>query len=213
LLDEEERGHLERSLRLRPGEAVILADGRGRQRTGRWQGAGRIEPDGETRYQPPLSPSVIVALALVKGDRTEWAIQKLTEAGVDRIVPMVTERTVVRWSPERAAKAAERFRAVARAAAAQSRRAWLPDIDPVRSFAQVVAAAGAAGVRAEQGGERPRLDRTWVLVGPEGGWSPAEEACGLPTMGLGTTVLRAETAAVAAGVLLCALRGGLVQPA
>ena len=212
-LDDEDVAHLERVLRLRPGEAVRLADGAGAWRGARWAGAGRVEVVGSVTHEPELAPAVTIALAVVKGDRTEWAIQKLTEAGVDRIVPMLTDRSVVRWSPERAQRAVERFRAVARSAAAQSRRARLPAIDTLRSFPQAVAAAGAAGARADRGGGPPSLERPWVLVGPEGGWSATEAACGLPVMGLGPTTLRAETAAVASGILLCALRNGLVHPA
>jgi 16S rRNA (uracil1498-N3)-methyltransferase len=212
-LEAPDRTHLERSLRLRPGEWVRLADGQGSHRVARWQGGGQLEVVGDIHYEAGLSPPITVALALVKGDRTDWAVQKLTEAGVDRIVPMVTDRTVVRWAPERAERALERLRSVARSAAAQSRRVRVPVVDPVRPFRQVVEAAGTAGVRADLGGGPPSLERSWVLVGPEGGWSAAEQECGLPVLSLGSTVLRAETAAMAAGVLLCALRAGLVQPA
>jgi len=212
-LDAEDVAHLERVLRLRPGEAVRVADGAGAWRQARWVGGGRVEASGPLNHEPELLPAVTVALAVVKGDRTEWAVQKLTEAGVDRIVPLLTDRSVVRWSPERARRAVERLRAVARSAAAQSRRARLPEVDALCSFPQAVAAAGTAGVRADLGGGPPSLERPWVLVGPEGGWSPAEAACDLPVMGLGPTTLRAETAAVASGILLCALRNGLVDPA
>jgi 16S rRNA (uracil1498-N3)-methyltransferase len=211
VLDDEDRSHLERSLRLRPGEWVRLADGQGGYRTARWQGGGQVEAAGEIHHEPQLSPSVTVALALVKGDRTEWAVQKLTEVGVDRIVPMVTDRTVVRWAPERAERATERLRSVVRSAAAQSRRSRLPAVDALKTFRHVVEAAGAAGVRADFGGAPPSLQHSWVLIGPEGGWSPEEADSGLPVMALGSTVLRAETAAVASGILLCALRAGLVR--
>ena len=90
----------------------------------------------------------------------------------------------------------------------QSRRTRLPDVTGVLPFAEV-AVAGAA--LAEVGGEAPSLERPFVLVGPEGGWDRTELASALPLVGLGPNVLRAETAAVAAGVLLCALRSGLVQ--
>ena len=92
----------------------------------------------------------------------------------------------------------------------QSRRAWLPVVDAVTPFSAVAAEAGAA--LAHPGGGPPALDRPVVLVGPEGGWDERELATGLPLVGLGPSVLRAETAAVVAGALLCALRAGVVSP-
>ena len=146
----------------------------------------------------------------MKGDRPEWTVQKLTEAGVDHIVPMTTARTVVRWDASRALHQVSRLRSVARAAAMQSRRVWLPVVAEVQPFS-VVAAAGAAV--AQMGGLPPSLSYSTILVGPEGGWDDAELALGLPLVGLGPTVLRAETASLAAGLLLCALRAGTVGPA
>jgi 16S rRNA (uracil1498-N3)-methyltransferase len=118
---------------------------------------------------------------------------------------------VVRWDAERAARQGERLRTVAREAAAQSRRAWLPEVADLSTFAEVAALPGA--VLAERTGPAPTLDRPVILVGPEGGWSPTELAAGLPLVGLGPHVLRAETAAVAAGLLLAGLRAGLIRPA
>jgi 16S rRNA (uracil1498-N3)-methyltransferase len=138
-------------------------------------------------------------------------VQKLTEAGVDRIVPFLAERSVVRWDRERAARQAERQRAVARAAAAQSRRVWLPEVEQLTTFESVATLPGA--VQAERTGPAPTLDRPVILVGPEGGWSEAELGAGLRLVGLGPHVLRAETAAVAAGLLLAGLRSGLIRPA
>jgi 16S rRNA (uracil1498-N3)-methyltransferase len=151
-----------------------------------------------------------VAFALVKGDKPELAVQKLTELGVDRIVPFVAARSVVRWDGERAAKAQVRLAAVARAAAAQSHRPRLPVVEPLADLADLARRPGAA--RADRGGAPPSLEHPTVLVGPEGGWAPEERALGLPTVALGPTVLRAETASVTAGALLTALRAGLVGP-
>jgi RsmE family RNA methyltransferase len=103
------------------------------------------------------------------------------------------------------------LRAVARAAAMQSRRVRLPQVDEVTEFASLVADAGSAAALAQPGGDPISLARPTVLVGPEGGFSEAEAACGLPAVDLGPGVLRAETAALAAGILLCALRVGLVS--
>ena len=106
--------------------------------------------------EPAADPPVTVAFAPPKGDRPEWAVQKLTELGVDRIVPLVAARSVVRWTGDRAAAPVERLRRVAREAAMQSRRAWLPVVEEPSSFAAVAARPGAA--LAVAGGDPPSLD-------------------------------------------------------
>lgn len=189
-----------------------MADGAGGWRLCTWTGDtdGGLEPAGGVAYEPRPEPSVTVGFALLKGDRPEWVVQKLTEVGVDRIVPFVAARTVVRWDGDRAVRHLDRLRRVAREAAMQARRTWLPEVADVVGFAAVASSPGVA--LAEPGGPPPSLDRPVVLVGPEGGWAPEELDRGLPTATLGPTVLRAETAAVAAGVLLCGLRAGVVVP-
>lgn len=215
-----DRHHLERVLRLRPGDDVSASDG-----AGGWRlctlasgpsglrgpnGGLSLEAAGETvRHQRP-APPVTVAFALTKGDKPEWAVQKLTEVGVDRIVPVAAARSVVRWTPERAAAQVERLRRVAREAAMQCRRTWLPEVDDLSPFAAVASRPGAC--LAALGGRPPTLEFPVALVGPEGGWADEELAAGLPRVALGPHVLRAETAAVLAGGLLCALRSGIVTP-
>lgn len=210
VLDDDDRHHLERVLRLRPGQDVTVADGAGRWRRCVWRPGGGLEPAGPVAEEEPVAP-VTVAFALTKGERPEWVVQKLTEVGVDRIVPFRAARSVVRWDDAKAAAQAARWRRVAREAAMQSRRARLPEVAAVAGFDEVVAAAGAAATLAAPGGGPPTLAHPVVLVGPEGGWAEEEVACGLPAVGLGPTVLRAETAAVAAGVLLCGLRNGTIR--
>jgi len=154
-------------------------------------------------------PRVTVAFAVVKGQRPEWAVQKLTEIGVDRMVPLLSARSVVRWPAGEAGTQVARLRRVAREAAMQSRRVWLPTVDVVTPFAVMAAQPGAAV--AHPGGGPPSLDNPVVLIGPEGGWDQAEVAdAGRVLVGLGPSVLRTETAAVVAGTLLCALRAGVV---
>ncbi len=216
--------HLLDVLRLRPGESVIAADG-----TGRWvpcriapivpargargaDPAGLLVPDGPAVVDLAPGPEVTVAFAPTKGDRPEWVAQKLTELGVDRIVPLRTSRSVVRWEGDRAARSVERLRRVVREAAAQCRRARLPEVTAVCRLEDVAALAGAPMALADAGGSAPSLDRPTLAIGPEGGWDPAERVGFGPTVGLGATVLRAETAAVTAGALLCALRNGVVLP-
>ena len=164
------------------------------------------------RSEERPAPDVTVAFAPTKGDRPEWVTQKLTELGVDRIVPLRTSRSVVRWEGERGAKAVERLRRVAREASAQCRRPWLPEVTEVCRLDQVTALAGAPLALADAGGTAPHLDRPVLAIGPEGGWDDDERSAFGPGVGLGPTVLRAETAAVVAGTLLCALRGGVVLP-
>jgi 16S rRNA (uracil1498-N3)-methyltransferase len=215
-LDEPDRHHLSHALRLRPGEEVTVSDGTGRWRRcryamGRPGGGGStvaLEPEGPVIYEEPPLPAVGVGFVVTKGSRPEWVVQKLTEVGVDRIVPLSSSRSVVRWESARADRNVDRLRRVAREAAMQSRRNRLPEVTDLLPFADV-ALAGAA--LAEAGGAAPSLERPFVLVGPEGGWDRTELARGLPLVGLGPNVLRAETAAVATGVLLCALRAGLVS--
>ena len=169
-------------------------------------------PVGPVVHQAPVAPAVTVAFAPTKGDRPEWVVQKLTELGVDRIVPLRTARSVVRWEGERGRRAVDKLTRVAREAAAQSRRTRLPEVGDVTTLDALASAAGADLVLARPGGGPPTLGRTVVAVGPEGGWDPSEEARFGPGVGLGPTVLRAETAAVAAGTLLCGLRAGLIGP-
>lgn len=208
VLDGEDRHHLARVLRLRPGDPLTVADGAGRWRPCRF--ADEPEPDGEVEVEGAPAPAITVAFAPVKGDRPEWVVQKLTELGVDRIVPFTADRSVVRWDGDRAGRQLERLRRVAREAAMQCHRARLPEVAPVTTFAAVAGLPGAA--LADRSGRAPSIDRPILLVGPEGGWSDAERAVGLPAVGLGDLVLRAETAALAGATLLAALRRGLVAP-
>jgi 16S rRNA (uracil1498-N3)-methyltransferase len=216
--------HLTAVLRLRDGEVVVAGDGAGRWArcrmvTGRTNtDAGRtdagpcLDLDGPVELTALAEPAVTVAFAPTKGDRPEWVVQKLTELGVDRIVPILTARSVVRWEGIRATKSVERLRRVAREAAAQSRRAWLPEVADVSTLGSLASLTGRPTTLASPGGGPPHLGRPVVAIGPEGGWDSAELDAGFDTVGLGSTVLRAETAAVAAGTLLCALRQQLIAP-
>lgn len=202
--------HLARVRRIRDGDEVIVSDGRGAWRRARMAGH-HPQPVGPTRVEPTVGPEIGVAFALVKGTKPELSVQKLTEAGVDRIVAFTAGRSVVRWDQTKATAAHLRLTKVAREAAMQSRRARLPAVDPVSTFAGVAALEGAC--RADRDGGPVTLTHPLIMVGPEGGWDEIERRYDLPVVGLGPGVLRAETAAMAAGVLLSALRAGLVHPA
>jgi 16S rRNA (uracil1498-N3)-methyltransferase len=209
-LSEQDRHHLLRVLRLRPGEVVVACDGRGRSVHCRFTGTGALlEPVGPPVLAHRPVPAITVAFAPGKGDRPEWVVQKLTELGVDRIVPITTERSVVRWRGERAQAATDRLRRIAREAAAQSRRAWLPEVATPTTLTDLVSTSSSVAL-ADPGGDRPSLLRPTVVVGPEGGWSGSERALGLPRVALADTILRSETAAVAVAAILGALRAGLV---
>ena len=96
--------------------------------------------------------------------------------------------------------------------AAQCRRAWLPEVTGVCRLGEVAALSGCPPALADPGGAAPGLGHPVLAVGPEGGWDEDERRAFGPAVGLGPTVLRAETAAVVAGTLLCALRSGVVLP-
>lgn len=210
VLAEDDRHHLERVLRVRQGEVVTASDGRGNRCACVFAPGGRLEPTGAVEVDPEPEPPITVAFAVTKGDKPETAVQKLTELGVDRIVPFTAGRSVARWEGDRAERHVARLRKVAREAAMQSRRSRIPLVDDLRDFATVAALPGAA--LADAGGAPPSLVRPVLLVGPEGGWTDGERVAGLPIVGLGSEVLRAETAALVAGTLLGALRAGLVGP-
>lgn len=200
VLSDDDQHHLGRVLRVRDGEVVTVSDGAGRWRACEWHD-GTLRPVGEAVQTPTPSTRVGVAFVPVKGERNEWAVQKLTEIGVHDIVVLApTRRSVVRWSdPD---KQMRRLRAVAREAAMQSRRVWLPVVSGPTALAQVftqpaVAVADPTGAAL---GHHTRL----VVVGPEGGFDADEIDSSVTRVSLGDTILRAETATLVAATLLIA---------
>jgi 16S rRNA (uracil1498-N3)-methyltransferase len=206
----EDARHLLTVLRSRPGDPISLSDGAGT----RWQarlaetGRGEVVVDlVEPTVVPRPVPRVEVVHALPKRRKLDEVVQRLVEVGVDRIVPVHSERSQVRLDAARAAKAAARWNAVAEAAAKQSRRAWLPVVEPAGEWTAAFP-AGVAGVVLWEESDvalRTVLDslagaNTLVLgVGPEGGLTAAEvQATGLAHATLGEIVLRTETAALVA---------------
>jgi len=173
---------------------------------------GALEVAGEVVASAPPSVRCAVAFTPVKGDRNEWAVQKLTEIGIDEVIILApTQHSVVRWSD--ADKQLRKLRVVAREAAMQSRRVWLPNIVGLAALHEVCAGDGAA-VADPDGvplltGVPLHAGVSLVVVGPEGGFAEEELPTGVPRVQLGDTILRAETATLVAATLLVARRASL----
>ena len=198
VLERDDAHHLGRVLRLRDGETVTASDGAGQWRTCEWQG-GQLVASGDIALDPRPAPEVTVAIAPLKGDRTDWTVEKLVEIGVARIVvlaPLV--RSVVRRDAGKDSVALARWQRLARAAAMQSRRTHLAEVSGPVALRDVAGLTGA-GI-AEPGGEARPEDVEVLLIGPEGGFDPSEIALarevGARTVDLGPGILRAETAAL-----------------
>lgn len=206
VLSADDRHHLSRVLRLRDGDALTVCDA-----AGRWRPASfgdRLVASGDVVEVPPPAREVAVGFALIKSGRPELVVQKLTELGVDRILLLSAERSVVMWDEGKAAVQLHRLTRVVREAGMQSRRVRLPVLEPLRQ-ASVVARDPTVAM-AEPGGSGLDGDVGVLLIGPEGGWTEAELG-DRRRVGLGSTVLRAETAAIAAGALMVALRDARVS--
>jgi 16S rRNA (uracil1498-N3)-methyltransferase len=205
--------------RLRTGERADLSDGAGTLAEGVVTGVGKDSVTLDIRAVhtvPPPQPRLTVAQALPKGDRGELAVELMTEIGVDAVIPWAAERSITKWQAERGAKALAKWRATAREAAKQSRRAWLPEVTELASTAALakrVPAAYTIVLEADAPAKLhelplPESGEVLLLVGPEGGISPAERAtlreAGAIEARLGPTVLRTSTAGAAAAALLLA---------
>ena len=205
--------------RLRPGERADVSDGAGlvAECVVAAHGTGGLELTVTARRQVPRpDPAITVVQAIPKGDRGELAVEEMTEAGVDRIVPWAAARCVPVWQGARGERSVAKWRATAREAAKQSRRAWIPEVtEPVSAadVAAVIAKAASAIVLEPQAAESlgglrpPESGDVVVIVGPEGGITGAEVAAflsaGATARRLGPTVLRTSTAGtVAAAILL-----------
>jgi 16S rRNA (uracil1498-N3)-methyltransferase len=201
-LDDSDRSHLERSLRVRAGEPIIVADGAGRYRPARM--GSTVALDGPIVVSERLRPRLTVGFALVKGDRSDLVVQKLTELGIDTVIPLHSQRSIVRWDDNRAEKNLARHGRIAREAAMQAKNLWLPTIRPLTSLTEFLHTEPSA-ILGDPGGAPIGGETTAIAIGPEGGFSPGEIAL-RRTVRFPGRVLRTETAAIAAGVLLAAGR-------
>jgi 16S rRNA (uracil1498-N3)-methyltransferase len=207
-------------LRLAPGEPVRVGDGRGTVAEGEVLAADgdglRVRVDAR-REVPPPDPQFVLVQALPKGDRGPLAVDLATELGVDRIVPWPAARCVTRWREDRVDKGLARWRAAARAATKQARRARLPEVSEPMSTRQVCALLADADLglvlherarRSLAAVEVPRAGTVVVVVGPEGGITDGEavafRAAGADVVRLGPEVLRTSTAGAAALAALSA---------
>ncbi len=166
---------------------------------------------GSRLQEPPIH----IALAMIKSDRFEWALQKVTELGVARFIPMITEHCVISLRVDREARRRERWLRIVTEASEQSGRCTLPAIDPIVAFEDLMCRTVGAEVVLLWEDETARALTAMsfnpgrpivLLVGPEGGFSSAEiemaKRAGVKTASLGRLTLRAETAAVAAAAML-----------
>ncbi len=216
-LEGNEARHLIRVRRVTVGEMIELFDGRGSafraqvSSLARDQAILRILETTREDQAPRFSITLVTAVP--KGDRFDWLVEKATELGVDRLIPLVTERSVV---DPRSAKL-DRLRRVIVEASKQSRRNRLMDLEPPTTWDSLVEAAlhsirliahpGGPGI--VSAGLRPGVDSAILAIGPEGGFSEGEVDRGVEAgwrpVGLGSTILRIETAALAGCSTILAL--------
>ena len=208
--------------RLKVGEVLILADGRGGTASADVTAVGRGSVDlavGPGTGVPQADPRLVVVQGIAKGDRGELAVQAMTEIGVDEIVPWAASRSVAQWRGDRGIRAREKWVSTAREATKQARRPWLPVIGgaPDCSTKQVatrLSEAAIAFVLHEEATDRltaaklPEQGEIALVVGPEGGISDSElgafVAAGAQPVRLGDSVLRTSTAGMAALSVLSA---------
>ncbi|MFH2053733.1 MAG: RsmE family RNA methyltransferase [bacterium] len=225
LLDEEESHHLRTVLRGGRDLILNLTDGCGHRFTGRVAGGDkrRVGVEILTCADDPAEiaePRLQLAVAVVKGKRFDWALEKAVELGVHHLLPLITDHGVI----EPGQGKQQRWQGILKAALKQSARSWLPAIEEPAPLADVLARLtgpawfGAAPAEWPAGdparpvfspappAEGPVPATLTVLIGPEGGWSAAETDAlrrwGAAPLSCGPHILRTETAAVAALVVL-----------
>lgn len=206
-LEGDERHHA-RVLRIREGEEVELFDGKGGNWIARFESADAIQVIGEGENRERTG-AVRLAMSIIQLDKFELVLQKATELGVAAFIPLITDRMEV--APERFRGKEERWRKIVFEAVKQSGRSLIPPIEPPAKFDEVIARPGPnlmfdADAQPITGNRQPAT----LFIGPEGGFTERELAlarrAGAFFQRLGARRLRAETAAIAAVVLVTADR-------
>ena len=221
-MEGENARHALRVLRLRPGEPLVLCDGRGGDYyctlAGAEGGAAlcRVERFAPNGAEPRLRARLYQCLP--KADKMDWIVQKAVELGVSEVVPVLSARCVSRPDAAALEKKAARWQKIAQEAAMQSGRGVIPRVRMPLPFSEALRQAGGAAAFCYEGGgaplrawAAPGLSELSLFIGPEGGFSPeeAEEArrAGAQAVTLGPRILRTETAGLAALAAVFALLG------
>lgn len=218
-LDADEAHHLTRVLRLGSGARVFVFDGEGGEyecevaRVAKHEVELNLLRRLDDAVESPLR--LTLAQALIKGDRFDWVIQKATELGVTRIVPLVTDHADIKRAEERAGQRLQRWRRISLEALKQCGRRRLVEICEPAPFDDFcgLTVRSACLIFSEHGGESLAevsaklrdVNQLNLCVASEGGWSEHElckaASCGFTPVSLGTRILRTETAAIVAVAL------------
>lgn len=226
LLPEQAGEHLARVLRLERGHPLILFNGDGREYDATLASLAKRAVSAEVgavRVIDRESPlPLTLAQGIARGEKMDWILQKATELGVARIVPLVTERTEVRLDEERAERRMLHWTQVIAGACEQSGRTRLPDLDPPQRldrWLETLGDAAAMRLALVPCGELavrtlpPLAHGAMLCVGPEGGLSDNDVGLlrqgGFAALALGPRILRTETAGIAALAALQALQGDM----
>ena len=214
----EDGHHLQRVRRVRVDETVVIADGDGHWYLTRVMSVGdatlTVERVSELHREPEPAPRITIGFAPAKSDHGVEVVHQLVELGVDRIIPLITRRGVVRCDGARGEKAWARMQRAMRAAAMQCHRARIPTLDPPTALSALRRRTGLLIAHRDgvpiDGLDPPDVDGWCVVVGPEGGFAPEELAMldGVTRVRVGPHVLRSVTAPVAIAAALAATRRG-----
>ena len=204
-LSTDDQHHLLKVLRVKSIDQITISDGVGSWITATISKDGEVRTTSELYSVEPPKWKLCIAFAPVKGEKPELIVQKLTELGIDEIIPLApTARSVVRWDAAKSEKQTARLQRVANEASMQSRRVWLPVVHPVTKLVDLITRGDVAF--AEPGGVEVSAVHRTIVVGPEGGFDPEEVDLSVIRVSLGESVLRAETAAIVAGALMTRCR-------
>ena len=224
--DPAEIHHLGHVLRLKKGDPVELFNEKGEEASGRITGLSGdrvlIRIDSRKRGHRGHAGTVILACAVPKKSKFESIIEKCTELGIDQVLPMVTDRTEVKFPPEKVLQKQERYHTVAVNAAKQSQRSNVPTVFPPTRFQDILGQIdeGDLALICATGGSRKKIPdalhlrkdpkRIFILIGPEGDFTPDElreaKKAGCVAVALGEHVLKVDTAAIVAVSLILLLK-------